>query len=278
VAAAAFLPRAEGRLPARDAAVLWVPVAVIVAITCLSKVNIGLRHLLPLYPFLFLTTGGLAAAAFAPDGGWPRWRGRLLAGFTIACLAGNGIEAARITPYHLTYFNQLVGGPRNGHLYLLDSNLDWGQAMKALRDWMAAARVPVLYCSFTGGADPAYYGVTYQYVPGVGNFEDAASRSLVLPEDAPRELLAVSATALHFVGSGRETLYDWLRDRPVTAGPGNAFLVYDITGDGDLHARLAQLYLERRLPALAASEARRALRLDQQDARARAVLERLKPD
>ena len=74
---------------------------------------------------------------------------------------------------------------------------------------------------------------------------------------------------------GPGTLYDWLRERPVIAMPGYSFLVYDITGDADAHARLAQLYLESHLRLLAAAEARRALALDPGDVLARAIMQRL---
>jgi hypothetical protein len=232
-----------------------------VAIACVWRVNIGLRHLLPAYPFLFLLAGRAWGTAFERSGAASRWAGRLLAGFALACLGWNGIEAARIVPYDLAYFNGFVGGPANGHLYLLDSNLDWGQASRTLARWEDAEGLPALYCSFTGSADPAYYGVRYQYVPGIGNFADSAGRARALPEDLPREILAVSATALHFVLSRGEPLYELLKSRPVVARPGYAFVAYDITRDAEVHARLAEIYAGRGLPALAERERLRVRRL-----------------
>jgi hypothetical protein len=117
--------------------------------------------------------------------------------------------------------------------------------------------------------------VRYQYVPGIGDFEDAARQTFLVPESSRRELLAVSAMALHFVRLGPGTLYDWLRERPVIAMPGYSYLVYDITGDADAHARLAQLYFESHLRLPAAAEARRALGLDPGNVLARAIMERL---
>ncbi len=261
------------RLPARDEIVLWVPILAIATITSLWRVNIGLRHLLPLYPFLFLFAGRVAARRPGFDRlGWAGW---ILRGAAVACLFWNGIEAATITPYQLAYFNRLAGGPANGHLYLLDSNLDWGQSSKALRRFQEAARAPVIYCAFTGGSDPRYDGVRYQYVTGIGNFEDAARRTLLLPDDSPAEYLAIGATTLHFAPLDGGTFYDWLRDRPVVATPGYSFLVYDITGDADAHLRLARLYLASRLPVLASVEARRALRIEPGLRAAGEILERL---
>jgi len=81
--------------------------------------------------------------------------------------------------------------------------------------------------------------------------------------------------SLHFTAADGESLYDWLGKRPVIAMPGYAYLVYDITGDADAHGRLAALDLANGLGGPAQLEARRALRLDPGDLRARAVLARL---
>jgi hypothetical protein len=260
------------RLRLKDEMFLWIPVLMVIGITCLWKVNIGLRHILPIYPFLYLAAGRIASSPLA---GIPGKRSALLRAAVLFCLAWNAFEAASIAPHNLAYFNQFVGGPRNGHLYLLDSNLDWGQSSKALRRYMIAQNLPAIYCAFSSNSDPWYDGVRYQYVPGIGNLENTRQRSDLVPDGLPREMLAVSAMALHFVRLGSGTLYDWLKDRPVAAMPGYSYLVYDIGGDADAHARLAALYLESGLPEMADHEARRALRIDSGSERALAVLERL---
>ncbi|MBI4169692.1 MAG: phospholipid carrier-dependent glycosyltransferase, partial [Acidobacteria bacterium] len=260
------------RLRLKDEMFLWIPVLMVIGITCLWKVNIGLRHILPIYPFLYLAAGRIASS---PPAGIPGKRSALLRAAVLFCLAWNAFEAASIAPHNLAYFNQFVGGPRNGHLYLLDSNLDWGQSSKALRRYMIAQNLPAIYCAFSSNSDPWYYGVRYQYVPGIGNLENARQRSDLVPDGLPREMLAVSAMALHFVHLGSGTLYDWLKGRPVAAMPGYSYLVYDISGDADAHARLAALYLESDLPEMADREARRALRIDSGSRGALAVLERL---
>ena len=272
IVAAAVVGALRGRRRSlKDEAFLWLPVLITLAITCLWKVNIGLRHLLPIYPFLYLAAGRVAAPAGGPPG--PAGRaGRLANGALIACLGWNLFEAVSIAPYDLAYFNELVGGPRNGHLWLLDSSLDWGQSSKPLRRFMTRENLEVLYCSFSGNSDPAYYGVRYQYVPGIGNLERAGIRPDLVPEGSARDFLAVGAMALHFVRLGEGTLYDWLKDRPVIAMPGYSYLVYDLTGDADGHARLAALYMSSNLPLHAVHEARRALGLDPSNVLARAVL------
>jgi len=43
-----------------------------------------------------------------------------------------------VYPHSLSYFNELAGGPKNGHAHLIDNNIDWGQDLFALRDWLDA--------------------------------------------------------------------------------------------------------------------------------------------
>ncbi|HET8947597.1 MAG TPA: glycosyltransferase family 39 protein [Candidatus Polarisedimenticolia bacterium] len=260
---AAILAFAFGRrLPARDEWFLLVPCGIILVIVCAWKVNIGLRHLLPLYPFLFLFAGRLAwpgpAGAPAPVLAVPRRR-RFEAVLLAAGLAWNGVEAVRITPEHLAYFNFLAGGPAGGHRYLLDSNCDWGQASKALKRYLDAQGVPMIYSAFTGNSDPWYYGVRYQYAPGSGNMRSSKDRPARMPDGAPRELLAINAMVLHSLHFSDHHLYDWLLDRTPIARPGWSWFVYDITKDADAHAMLAALCLSFGLLDLAEDQARRTL-------------------
>jgi len=268
------------RIRLRDEAFLWIPIVVTVGVTCLWKVNIGLRHLLPIYPFLYLAAGRLASSPAARvDGGARSLLRRRAAGALVAiaviALAGDLVEAVRIAPDHLAYFNALVGGPENGHRYLLDSNLDWGQSSKALRGFMLSQRIPTLYCAYAGNSDPWYYGVNYQYVQGTGNLDNAKHRPVRMPTDAPRELFAISPMVLHAVHASDHHLYDWLQQRRPLAQPGRTYLVYDITRDVESHASIAVIMVNFGLLELAEFEARRTLALDPGNALARAVLEEI---
>ncbi len=114
----------------------------------------------------------------------------------------------------------------------------------------------------------------YQFLPGTWNLPSAAQRSEPVPDGQPREILAVSASALYADGPTGRPLYEWLKPRPAIARPGYAYLVYDITGDAEAHARLALAYLETGRPVPAETEARRALRIDPDNPLARQALER----
>jgi hypothetical protein len=69
-----------------------------------------------------------------------------------------------IYPHSLSYFNELAGGPRNGHWHLINSNIDWGQDVIYFKDWRAkrADLEPMyvhFYCYYdlnaVGVGDPA---------------------------------------------------------------------------------------------------------------------------
>jgi 4-amino-4-deoxy-L-arabinose transferase-like glycosyltransferase len=267
-AAAAFRGWRAGR---RTEIVLLVPLALLLVITGLWRVNIGLRHLLPAYPFLYIAAGRL----LAPPSAASRRAGRLAAAVAILGVAWTGVEAARIAPYNLTYFNAFAGGPAQGHRWLLDSNLDWGQGAKALRRFMFERNVPFVYCGFSGNSDPWYYGVRYQYAPGTGNLDVSRKRGFTVPDALSPAYLAITPMLLHAVQFKQHDPYEWLRDRETIAMPGNAWMIYDITHDIESQALLAVLYANSGSLDLADVQAHRVLRRDPGNPLARAVLDHL---
>ncbi|MQA30779.1 MAG: tetratricopeptide repeat protein [Luteitalea sp.] len=168
-------------------AFIVLPVVIYLAAAVTNTHQVGLRHILPLYPFFLLTAAAGAMALVR------RRAGRLaLASLTILWL----IVLASVYPHTLTFFNRFVGGPRNGYKYLADSNIDWGQGLKLLKKWMDREGVSHIGLAYFGTADPAYYGIDYTPLP-------AATPSFVLPSIArpwakPRlpGYVAVGATVL----------------------------------------------------------------------------------
>jgi hypothetical protein len=169
----------------REDVFLWVPILFYTAVSLTRGINIGHRHLLPLYPFLFVLAGRAAAWAARE---WPR-RGPAVA---VCVLAAWQVGAALwIHPHYLAYFNELAGGPARGYRLLVDSSLDWGQDLKGLRPFMEEHGIPRVKLSYFGTADPAYYGVEADLLPSY----------LALPRETvrafgPGDVLAVSATNL----------------------------------------------------------------------------------
>ncbi|MDQ2823973.1 MAG: glycosyltransferase family 39 protein, partial [Verrucomicrobiota bacterium] len=127
-----------------------------------TKLNIGHRHLLPIYPSIFIACG--ACAYFL------RKRPLRIAGAMIVLfLAWQLIDSWCIRPNYLAYFNQIAGGPENGYKHLVDSSLDWGQDLPALKTWLDERKDQLsgnrVYLAYFGTADPAWYKIPATTLP-----------------------------------------------------------------------------------------------------------------
>lgn len=227
--------------------------AVFVLVASLSKVQIGHRHILPIYPLLCLALGEAAQrlwTARAPAGR------AVVAGLCVWMAAA----AAWAHPHHIAYFNELAGGSRNGHRLLSDSNLDWGQELKALGDYLRERGVGAIYLSYFGTADPRAWGVRHVPVLTASNVPRAPEPGVALHGE--REvLLAVSATNLQGVYYKRHDMFGWLRERKPVKIFGHSLFLYDLTGDADAHVQLARMFEESGQPTNAALELRWAAEL-----------------
>jgi hypothetical protein len=157
------------------------------AATVASNINIGHRHLLPLYPPLIILCG--AAAAGLPSSrcrnltvAIPVSPARFRSGALLALLLAAVIEAVWWFPDHLAYFNGLVR-PSRAYRHLVDSSLDWGQDLPALRTYLDHKHpVGHTYLALYGrGPRPDYYGIT-----ATRFFYGAASPILVVPGISPQ--------------------------------------------------------------------------------------------
>ena len=126
-----------------------------------SHINIGLRHLLPLYPVLYIGAGAVAL-------GWHR-RWLMLA--TLALLAWQAGTSLAIRPNYLAYFNPLLGGPGHAYERFVDSSLDWGQDLPGLKRWLEThARGEAVFLSYFGSGSPKAEGITATRLAD-GNFD-----------------------------------------------------------------------------------------------------------
>lgn len=183
-----LVPLAVGRLWRRHplaVASLTIPVAVYLGVAIVTRLTIGHRHLLPIYPFLFVLVGAVVPALAA------RWRP--LRWVVAALGAWYVLASASVFPHYLAYFNELGGGPDGGHRYLLDSNLDWGQDLKGLKRFMDERGIERVWLSYFGTASPAYHGIRFNYLPGYAPFLPPTSHN------PPTPWVAISATNLHGV-------------------------------------------------------------------------------
>ena len=139
---------------------LWALVLVYALFSLTSHLNIGHRHLLPIYPAIFVACGACAYFLNAR---------LIMTIFAGSMLCWQITESALLRPDYLTYFNRIAGGPKNGYKHLVDSSLDWGQDLPALKDWLSQHSDQFgpgqLYLAYFGTARPQWYGIEARLLP-----------------------------------------------------------------------------------------------------------------
>ncbi len=139
----------------------FVLIIVYFIIAMLQEVNIGHRHVLPIYPPLYVLGGALTLV-------WQRSR-LIFRGVIAALLAWFALESSLLYPDYLAYFNPLVGGASKGYEHLVDSSLDWGMDLPKVKQWLDKHdpdnREPV-YLAYFGTDSPDYHGIVSFRLPG----------------------------------------------------------------------------------------------------------------
>jgi len=139
----------------RDEAVLLAPaVTVFVFVSLQTGFNHHCRYVLPCFPFAFIAISRVFRSL--------SFRHYLTLGVATVALGWSVVSSVLVFPHSLSYFNEVVGGPENGHWYLGNSNSDWGQDLLYLKDWLKqhpeAGRVGL---AFDGFGDPRRLGIDY---------------------------------------------------------------------------------------------------------------------
>lgn len=194
-------PRA--RAPWADEFAVWaVPITVLGAMSFLTDINLGLRYVLPIFPYVFIATGRLAPWITGLAGAGRRMALAMVGGSLLLTVGAT----LSIHPHYLAYFNWASGGPARGSEHLIDSNLDWGQDLIGLRDWLRRhpQEGPVGLAYF-GQINPNLFALRGDgfawFLPPLrpGRFEPMPGTRAPLEGPAPRVtpgLYAISATLL----------------------------------------------------------------------------------
>ncbi len=193
IGAVGLLQRLARRDPgAWDQALVFVAPLIFLVIAMASSLNLGVRHVLPVYPYILLLAGSIAGGVVAR---------RKTGSIIVLGLMGLWLlfGVARVSPHFLAYFNEVAGGPENGARWLVDSNLDWGQDLPGLARWLRKHGVGRVNLCYFGNADPTHYGINFVGLPGSWGVWD--DRLPARPETPG--YLAISASNL--VGFGLRT-------------------------------------------------------------------------
>jgi hypothetical protein len=204
---------------------LAVPFTIFFIAAIFSHLNIGIRHVLGLYPFTFIAVGWFASTV------WPNRSGRLT---ILVLLLGLAVESLSSFPNFIPFFNTIASA--DGGINLLgDSNLDWGQDLPLLKQWQNAHPNDTLYLSYFGYADPRFYGIRYIPLPGGYHYDPPPQ----FPDPYLRSVLAISATNLQgiAVDPGLLNFYThWRNEKPIVVLGGSIYL-FQYDPSAELHGR-----------------------------------------
>ena len=201
-----------------DEACVLVPLVALFTAATLFAQPIGIRYVIPCFPFAFLFAGRVGPYLAARTAS----ARALLALFVV----WQSIEFFSIWPDHLSYFNQLVGGWRGGTAWLDDSSLDWGQNFPALRDYLDRNPRPnIRFCNFITPLNAERYGIHATLID--------VDKALV---PRPPETLVLSAHCLararaRLAQKFGDSAMNWLAHEAPAAIVAHTYYVYDLGRD-----------------------------------------------
>ena len=196
--------------------VVWwgLPVVAIGVPAMLGSANMGVRLVLPVYPFLFLFAGAVVRPLQRPRLPRPSFTSRVGDLLPWACVLLVAISVFLQAPRYLSYINEAWGGAEQGWRYVGDSNYDWGQSLKELAAFLEEQgwQDEEIYLAYFGGELPEARGIRYRPAPC-----------------APVQgIVAVSVTYLQGLYLDDPRCYEWLRQYVPIARVGYTIWVYVI--------------------------------------------------
>jgi hypothetical protein len=195
-------------------AYLIIPPAILLLVAARSGLNIGLRHVLPIFPFLcVLIAGGVIS--------W--WhRGLEWKIVTVLLVSAHVVSSLNAYPNYLAYSNEAWGGPSQTYRYLTDSNVDWGNGLYQVRDYLQANQINDCWMAYDGVASTTYYGIPCRRLSGsVGEF------TLVPPYEVSGTfvLSALTVSGIEWEPGELNPYYGFQKAKPL-ANIAGAMLVY----------------------------------------------------
>lgn len=162
--------RRGSAVPRHSAALIALPgVAVIAFVSFEQGFACFVRYVLPALPFAIVLMG--AAGHWIDSGSRVA---RCVVGLTLTWIAGSSLWCY---PYSLSYCNELVSGSVNGYRYLSDSNIDWGQDLYFVQDWLKQhPECQPVTLAWNELLDPKIIGIDLPQTPSPAQVEESDVR------------------------------------------------------------------------------------------------------
>ncbi len=200
---------------------IFIPLVIYWMVTIKGSLNIGIRHLLPTFPFVYLLAAETVYPFFKKDTTRFSQPALVFGQILVVCLGVWYIVSSWLAfPYYLAYFNEIAWG-KEKHDFLVDSNLDWGQDCKRLARFVEERNIKKIKIDYFGGAVPSYYIPAYKIVKWHSDQGPATG------------WFAISATYFQFskmygIKEGKWD-YNWLEPFKTEKIIGGSILVFNIT-------------------------------------------------
>jgi hypothetical protein len=220
---------------------LMAPVAVFLGLAMHSSMNIGVRHILPIYPFLYLIGASALSLLITRDRRW------IIAAALL--LVFQAVTSLRTFPAYIAYANEAWGGPDNVHRYLTDSNSDWGQQLKSAATYLQDHHITDCWIAYTasGVVDERFYNIPCRPLPTVVNLWWIPVPMSVPPHIHGTVLLSDDELQGIDLPYGQTSPYSDFKSLKPTATIDGGLFVY--SGDFDLSRASALVDLAQPKPA-----------------------------
>lgn len=121
----------------------------------INKVNIGVRHILPVFPFLYVMAGYCVVVAE---------RFKFIKYALYALLIVLAVDVLTAYPAHMSYVDRAIGGTDSGYKFLSDSNLGWGQDWKRAKEYLGKNNIGdvAIQAAFSDDKNCGYYKIPYR--------------------------------------------------------------------------------------------------------------------
>jgi Dolichyl-phosphate-mannose-protein mannosyltransferase len=243
----------------REILFLLVPPIFYLVVALTVGMNIGVRHILPVYVFLSVLIGGAAWALIRQNRRWTY--------VVVAFLVMHAGSSLRTFPVYIAYANELWGGPSQTYKYLTDSNVDWGQQLMAAKQYLDERGVKDCWFEYfaAGVVEPSYYGIPCKPLPTISTLWLNQEIPVPATIDGPVLISASNLSGFEF-GPGSLDPYGQFRQLAPTAVIEHGIFVFDGHFDVPLASALsriqkAQNYLAAKQTEAALTEAQAAVTL-----------------
>jgi len=153
---------------------LIIPIALYAAVAISSNVNIGIRHILPVFPFLFIIAGAFLSRIMTMPN-----RRALMTMALVLTLSWMCFEAVRAWPDYLSYMNELTWRHPRWY-YLSDSNVEWGEDIRDLAEYLKTQGETEVRTTLLGSATLEFYGVKNIGLPAAPGEQLPATRYVAI--------------------------------------------------------------------------------------------------